>query len=138
MADDGFAFDAPADQPQPMSVTEMAALLDRVEAPKRILACAPDVYERVRDAVEGGPLNAYFRVVEQPLLEDGQVLSIDPAALEPPPFEFEYTMPDYRCASCMAKVPIPGLCGICASMAGLLFGRRAGLSSLIVAPPPGV
>lgn len=129
-AGDAFVLE-PRPQPEPWTIEQITAFIDEHEHSKRILACASDVYERVRDAVEGGPLAAVFRVIEQPALDDGQVLSIDPTALQPPPFEFEFTLPDYRCASCMRKVPLPGLCGICASMAGLLFGPRPGATPII-------
>lgn len=131
-AAEAYVLDPRADSPwEPWTLEQITALLTEHERSKRILVCAPDVYPRVRDAVEHSPLAAAFRVIEQPLLPDGQVLSIDPAALEPPPFEFEFTLPDYRCASCMRQVPLPGLCGICASMAGLLFGPRPGSTSII-------
>lgn len=134
-ADDSYVFEPRDDAPwEPWTLEQITALLTERERSKRILACAPDVYPRVRQAVEGGPLAAVFRVIEQPLLEDGQVLSIDPAALQPRPFEFEFTLPDYRCASCMRKVPLPGLCGVCASVAGLIFGPRAGLTPIITGP----
>lgn len=120
----GFIFE-PRDAPEPLTLERINAFYDEIEASKRILACAPDVYERVRDAVEGGPLNAYFRVVEQPLLEDGQVLSIDPAALEPPPFELpaDWLAPKFRCLNCLDPIHDPGYCLRCEPFAKAMRAR---------------
>lgn len=60
--------DAP---PEPWTLEQITAFLTEHERSKRILLCASDVCGRVRQAVEGGPLAAVFRVIEQPLLEDG-------------------------------------------------------------------
>lgn len=122
MADDAFVFELrPAEPPAER------------ERSKRILACAPDVYERVRGQVEASGLGAYFRVVEQPLLVDGQVLIIDPAGLEPPPFEmprFDFA-PQYRCPGCMKPVYMPGRCGLCAEIVKAFPPPRPDLAAII-------
>lgn len=114
--------DAP---PEPWTLEQIRAFYDEHERSKRVLACAPDVYERVRGAVEGGPLAAVFRVVEQPLLEDGQALSIDPAALEPPPFELpaDWLAPRYRCLNCLDPIHEPGHCLRCEPFAKAMRAR---------------
>lgn len=75
------------DPPEPCTWERIAAFDAELEACKRILACAPDVYQRVKTAVEASTVAGLFEVVEHPWLDDGQVFSIDPAALKPPPFE---------------------------------------------------
>jgi hypothetical protein len=117
MADD-FAFEL-RDTPhaEPWTLEQINAFVAECEAGKRILACAPDVYGRIRQAVESGPLAAYFRVIEQPLLKDGQVFSIDPAVLKVPPPEIvidpEVFAPQYRCRNCLKPVHTPGHCSWC-------------------------
>ena len=119
----------------PLSVEEMYALLDQIEDAKKILACAPDVYERVRTAVESSPLTAYYRVIEQPLLPDGQVLSIDPAVFELPPPEQvidpEPFKPQHRCVNCSKPTYTPGYCTWCEVFAKAMQTRPPGLSPLI-------
>lgn len=115
----------PCSQPEPWTLEQITAFLAEHERSKRILACASDVYERVRDAVQGGPLAAVFRVIEQPLLDDGQVLSIDPAALEPPPFELpaDFLAPRYRCLNCLDPIHEPGYCLRCEPFARAMRAR---------------
>lgn len=89
---------------------------ERIAAFYRILACAPDVYQRVKTAVEASTVAALFEVVEHPWLNDGQVLSIDPAALKLPPFELpaSWAEPQYRCANCLTeRIWTPGYCLRC-------------------------
>lgn len=125
-AGDAYVLKPRDDSPwEPWTLEQIAAFYAEIEASKRILACAPDVYERVRDAVEGGPLAAVFRVIEQPPLEDGQVLSIDPAALEPPPFELpaDFLAPRYRCLNCLDPIHEPGHCMRCEPFAKAMRAR---------------
>lgn len=125
MTDDfaGFVLDwsAPA-RLDPLTLAQMTELLDRIEAAKKILACAPDVFERVRDQVYGCGLGAYYRVVENAFLKDGQVVVIDPALLEPPPFELppDWLEPKYRCLNCLEPIHEPGHCLRCAPYAKAL------------------
>lgn len=104
------------DPPEPVTWQRIAALLE-----KRILACAPDVYQRVKTAVEASTVAALFEVVEHPWLKDGQVLSIDPAALKLPPpqvvIDPEGFKPQYRCLNCMRPTYVPGHCDWCAVFA---------------------
>lgn len=127
----------PPDPPEPLTLERIAAFYAEIDASKRILACAPDVYERVRHAVEDGPLAAYFRVIEQPLLEEGQVLSIDPAALEPPPFELpaDWLAPKFRCLNCLDPTHEPGYCLRCEPFAKAMRSRTM-LSPLITGLTP--
>lgn len=108
--------------PEPWTLEQIDAFLADYEAyreaHKRVLACAPDVYERVRSAVESSPLAAYYRVVEHPYLEDGQVLSIDPAVFElPPPERVIDPRPQYRCPSCLKPTYTLGYCLWCQELA---------------------
>lgn len=115
----------PRPQPEPWTLKQITAFLDEHERSKRILACAPDVYPRVRGQVEASGLAAVFRVIEQPLLEDGQVLSIDPAALQPPPFELpaDFLAPRYRCLNCLDPIHEPGYCLRCEPFAKAMRAR---------------
>lgn len=125
-AGDAYVLEPRADSPwEPWTLEQITALLTEHERSKRILACASDVYGRVRDAVEHSPLAAAFRVIEQPLLPDGQVLSIDPAALQPPPFELpaDWLAPRYRCLSCLDPIHEPGYCLRCEPFAKALRAR---------------
>lgn len=110
---------------EPWTLEQITAFLTEHERSKRILVCAPDVYPRVRQAVESGPLAAVFRVIEQPLLDDGQVLSIDPAALQPPPFELpaDWLAPRYRCRNCLDPIHEPGHCLRCEPFAKAMRSR---------------
>jgi len=58
----------------------LAALLQQIEANKKRILCAPDMFEQVRDAVYGGGLGLYYTVLEHPYLEDGQVLMMQSEA----------------------------------------------------------
>lgn len=134
MAD--YVFDLRAQEPPaPWTLEQIDAFLAEHEAGKRILACAPDVYERVRTAVESGPLAAYYRVIEQPLLPDGQVLSIDPAVFELPPPEQvidpEPFKPQYRCVNCFKPTYTPGYCAWCEVFADVFKARPASLLPII-------
>lgn len=117
--DDAYVLEPRADSPwEPWTLERIRAFYDEQERSKRVLACASDVYERVRDAVEGGPLAAVFRVIEQPALDDGHVLSIDPAAFEPPSLEVEiettdWAAPSFRCDVCLNPRYAPGRCIWC-------------------------
>jgi hypothetical protein len=125
----------PREPEEPWTLEQIAAFLADHEAGKRILACAPDVYGRVRSAVESGPLTAYYRVVELPHLPDGQVLSIDPAAFELPPPEVvidpEAFKPQYRCGRCLGPTYTPGYYIACEPFADAFRVRPSGLSPLI-------
>jgi hypothetical protein len=113
------------EQPEPWTLEQIDAFLADCEAyreaHKRILACAPDVYERVRTTVESSPLAAYYRVTEHPYLQDGQVLSIDPAVFELPPPEQvidpEAFKPQYRCPRCLKPTYTLGYCLWCQELA---------------------
>lgn len=134
MPDDSYTLEPRDDPPAPMGYADFAALLERIEASKRILACASDVYERVREQIESSGLGAYFRVIEQPLLDDGMVLSIDPGMLELPPAEAvidpEAFKPKHRCVNCMRETYMPGYCSFCAEIAKA-FPPRLNLGSII-------
>jgi len=114
--------------PAPLTLTEMTELLDRIEAAKKTMACASDVYERVRDQVYGSGLGAYFRVVEHAFLKDGQVVVFDPALLEPPPFELpdDFLAPKFRCLNCCEPIHEPGHCLRCAPFAAARPTRMTG------------
>ncbi len=128
-----FVLAPPPGPPEPMTLTEMTELLDRIEAAKKLMACASDVYERVRDQVYGSGLGAYFRVVENAFLKDGMVVVFDPALLEPPPFELpdDFLAPKYRCLNCFDPIHEPGHCIRCQPFADALRTARTG-------PPPGI
>jgi len=123
--------------PEPLTLAEMTDLLDRIEAAKKTMACASDVFERVRDQVYGSGLGAYFRVVENTFLKDGQVVVFDPALLEPPPFELpdDFLTPRYRCLNCLEPIHEPGHCLRCAPFASARPTRMTGppgFASLVV------
>jgi hypothetical protein len=69
----GFYFE-PAAPPPPLTTDEINALLARIEAGKKRIACASDVYERVRDAVYGAGYGICFKVMECSWMDDGQVV----------------------------------------------------------------
>ncbi len=130
--------DSPGDyvltpSPEPLTLAEMADLLDRIEAGKKVMACASDVYERVRDQVYGSGLGAYFNVVDSTLLPDGMVVVFDPALLQPPPFELpdDFLAPKYRCLNCFDPIHEPGYCIRCQPFAKALRARKTGLSAII-------
>jgi hypothetical protein len=77
----GFRFE-PAALPPPMTLAEIHAMLGRIEANKKRIACATDVFEQVRDAVYGAGYGIYFKVVECSWLEDGQVVLMPSEAEE--------------------------------------------------------
>lgn len=118
-AGDAYVLEPRDDAPwEPWTLEQITTLLTEHERSKRVLVCAPDVYLRVQQAVERSPLAAVFRVIEQPLLEDGQLLSIDPAALEPPSLEVEiettdWVAPSFRCDVCLNLRYAPGRCIWC-------------------------
>jgi hypothetical protein len=58
----------------PLTFADITALLQQIEAGKQRILCAPDVFERVRDAVYSAGYGAYFKVLENQLLDDGQVV----------------------------------------------------------------
>lgn len=118
--------------PDPLAWERIAAFYDEIEAAKRILACAPDVYERVKATVEASTVAGLFEVVENPWLDDGQVLSIDPALLELPPFELpaDFAAPKCRCLNCLRPTYGPGHCVSCAVYAD---GFRTSMTT-----PPGI
>jgi hypothetical protein len=58
----------------PLTSADLNRLLTDIERSKKTLFCAPDMYERVRDAVYGGGYGICYRVVECRWLEDGQVI----------------------------------------------------------------
>jgi hypothetical protein len=107
----------PPGPPEPVTWERIAAFYDEIEAAKRILACAPDVYEQVKSAVEASTVAGLFEVVENRWLDDGQVLSIDPAVFELPPpeaaIDLEAFKPHYRCVSCSKPVYTLGHCTWC-------------------------
>lgn len=55
-----FHFEA-APPPPPMTWEEISALLARIEADKKQIVCASDVFERVRTAVYGAGYGACFK-----------------------------------------------------------------------------
>jgi len=59
---------------------EIAVRLAQIEAGKRRILCAPDVFERIRDAVYGDGGNADYVVLENRWLKDGQVILAQPEA----------------------------------------------------------
>lgn len=124
---DGFVFETGSlpPRPAPMTLAEMTELLDRIEGAKKVMACASDVYERVRDQVYGSGLGAYYRVIESPLLPDGQVVVFDPALSEPPPFELpeDFLAPKYRCLNCFDPIYEPGHCIRCEPFATAMRAR---------------
>lgn len=65
--------DAPFAQQVP-TFSGIADLLAAIERNKKRIICAPDVYKQIRDAVYGAGYGAWYRVVEHPWLDDGQVL----------------------------------------------------------------
>jgi len=69
----GFRFE-PAASPSPMTLDEIGALLGRIEAGKKRIACATDVFEQIRDTVYGRGYGIYFKVLECSWLEGGQVV----------------------------------------------------------------
>jgi hypothetical protein len=125
--------------PEPWTLEQIDAFLADYEAyreaHKRILACAPDVYERIRSAIESGPLAAYYRVTEHPYLQDGQVLSIDPAVFELPPpeqvIDADAFKPQYRCGHCFKPTYAPGHCAWCEVFADAFRARPVSLLPII-------
>jgi hypothetical protein len=98
---------------QPPSLDAIAAFYDALgPRRKRIVACAPDCYERVRDQIENGPAAELFDVQENDLLVGGQVFVIDPAALFPP-WDQPFEPLRHRCAACLMTLYEPGLCLLC-------------------------
>lgn len=67
--DDGYTQQQP-----PLTSADVAAFIARVERSKKHVICAPDVYERLRDAVYGAGFGISYRVVKCAWLDDGQVL----------------------------------------------------------------
>lgn len=61
---------------QALTLPEITDLLAAIERNKKQIVCAPDVYEQVRDAVYSAGYGGWYRVVEHPWLDDGQVLLI--------------------------------------------------------------
>jgi hypothetical protein len=111
-----YAFELPESEPPgPVARERLAAFYDELEAAKRILACASDVHERVKTAVEASTVAELFEVVESTLLTDGQVLSIDPALLRVPMpvIDMEAFKPQYRCLVCLRPTYDPGRCASC-------------------------
>lgn len=119
--------------PEPLTLAAMTDLLGRIEAAKKVMACASDVFDRVRDQVCGSGLGAYFRVVENAFLTDGMVVVFDPALLEPPPFELpaDFLAPKFRCLNCLEPIYEPGHCIRCQLFADALRARKTGLSGII-------
>ncbi len=98
---------------QPPSLDAVAAFYSLLGlGRKRIVACAPDCYEHVRDQIEDGPAAEFFDVQENSLLVDGQVFVIDPQAL-PRPWDQPFEPVRYRCAGCLRDTYEPGLCLMC-------------------------
>jgi len=64
----------------PLTSADVAALMQQIEAGKKRILCAPEMFERVRDAVYGGGLGLYYTVLEHPYLKDGQVLMMQSEA----------------------------------------------------------
>lgn len=79
MTDDGpgfldrFRFELREPSP-PIALAEVAALMAQIEAGKKRIACAPDVFERVRDDVYGRGYGLHYKVLQHPYLQDGQVV----------------------------------------------------------------
>lgn len=69
----GFRFE-PAPPPPPMTWEEINALLGRIEADKKRIACASDVFEQVRTAIYGAGYGIWFKVIECSWMQDGQVV----------------------------------------------------------------
>lgn len=66
---------------QPFVVPEeIVAQLGQIEAGKKRILCAPDVYERVRDAVYGDGGDADYMILENRWLKDGQVFMMQSEA----------------------------------------------------------
>lgn len=61
------------DQPM-LTVAALNEFIATIERNKKRILCAPDVYERVRDAVYSGGYGIAYTVVECSWLDDGQVL----------------------------------------------------------------
>jgi hypothetical protein len=63
-----------------LTLADIAALMEQIEAGKQRILCAPDIFEQVRDAVYGGGLGLYYTVLEHPYLKNGQVLMMQSEA----------------------------------------------------------
>ncbi|NUQ98304.1 MAG: hypothetical protein HOY79_17730 [Streptomyces sp.] len=68
MTDEGYT------QPPPLMPADLQQFFADVERAKKVVFCAPDMFENVRDAVYGGGLGFYYRVVENRWLKDGMVV----------------------------------------------------------------
>jgi hypothetical protein len=117
-----------AHPPELWTLDQIDAFLAKWEASKRIAVCASDVFERVRDAMATAGLDAHFKVTEQSWLPDGQVVIVDPKALEPPPFEMpDWVAPRFRCENCLYPVYLPGPCIMCKEYKRALYAPKGSI-----------
>ena len=130
----------PATQPPPIdawTIDRMAAAIDQIEATKPVVACAPDVYERVRQAVADAGMGAYFRVVEHSGVPDGQVFVATPLMppLEPPIMFADPAEPGYHCRTCLQPSWLPDRCSMCEGLWKMLTDHRVPQTPFLATPP---